>query len=117
MSGGSDLDIEILGLFEEPLSVYNTPAHKMPLLLASGQDEDTWPGNGMTIVNFYEATETLETKARADDLFVVRCLHENDHFSVPNSMFNSALSWLTNHTYGEESPFTNDISSLSSCEE
>ena len=116
MSGGSDLNIDIMSLFEEPLSVYSTPAYKMPLLLASGQDSDIWPGNGMTIVNFYEATETLATKVRADDIFVVRCLHSNDHWSMPNNIFNSAMSWLTNHSYGEESPFSTDKSSLYPCE-
>lgn len=117
ISGGSDLDIEILGLFEEPLAVYETPSHKMPVLLGGGQDGDIWPGNGMTLVNFYESTERLEQKIRDDGHFVVRCLHSNDHWGIPNAMYNSAISWLTSHTYGEESPFASAPSSLASCEE
>ncbi|MEC7984994.1 MAG: hypothetical protein VX278_07515 [Myxococcota bacterium] len=116
LSGGADLDIEILGLFEEPLSVYETPSHTMPILLGSGQEEDIWP-QGMGWVNFYEATTYLEEKVREDGHFVVRCLHSNDHWGTPYGMYNSALSWLTDHTYGEESPFKGDTSTLASCEE
>ena len=117
LSGGSDLEIDILGFFEEPLASYETPSHKMPLLLGGGQDGDIWPGNGMTLVNFYEASQRLESKVRADEHLVVRCLHNNDHWGTPYGMFNSALSWLTVHTYGEESPFKADASSLSDCGE
>ncbi len=116
LSGGADLDIEILGLFEEPLSVYETPSHKMPILLGSGQEEDIWP-QGMGWVNFYETTNHLEEKVREDGLFFVRCLHSNDHWGTPYGMYNSALTWLTDHTYGEESPFQSDTSSLASCGE
>ena len=40
LSGGSNLAIEIFDMFEEPLSVYNTPEYKMLLLLARGKDDD-----------------------------------------------------------------------------
>ena len=115
LSGGSDLEIEILGLFEEPLASYETPSYKMPILLGGGQDGDIWPGNGMTIVNFYEASERLEEKLRTDEHLVVRCIHNNDHWGTPYGMFNSALSWLTVHTYGEDSPYKTDASTLANC--
>ena len=87
----------------------------MPILLGSGQSEDVWPNTQMVLVDFYTATDRLEEQVREDGHLVVRCLHSGDHWGTPYGMFDSAISWLTEHTYGEDSPFQSDISSLSNC--
>ena len=85
----------------------------MPVLLISGQDEDIWPDPSMTIVDFYDASNTLDSQVRDDGHPTVRCLHSSDHFSPPNWSFNLAIDWLTKHEYGVDSPLIGNLDSYS----
>lgn len=113
ISGGADIEVDILGLFEEPLSPYETPSHKMPILLVSGQEQDVWPDPSFTIIDFYSSTDHLEAQVRSDGHPTVRCLHDRDHFSPPNWAYDLALDWLTLHDYGVESPLIGNIDAYS----
>jgi poly(3-hydroxybutyrate) depolymerase len=105
MSGGADLDVSI---FENPLSRYETPEWEMPMLLISGGESDVWPDSSFALVNFYEATNTLQDNRVADGLFSVRCDHGQGH-TVTTQAYQTAKSWiLTDHVYGEASPYETD---------
>ena len=99
MSGGSDIDMLT---FDSPLSAYNTPAYPMPALLIAGGDTDTWPGGGLTLVDFSAATDTLEEQLVADDHFVVRCEHTQGH-AIPMAAIQATEIWIDSHRFGEPS--------------
>jgi predicted esterase len=105
MSGGADIDVS---LFENPLSRYETPEWEMPMLLISGGESDAWPDSSFSLVNFYEATNTLQANRSADGLFSVRCDHGQGH-TVTTQAYQTAQSWiLAEHIYGEPSPYETD---------
>ena len=101
MSGGADIDMLT---FDYPLSVYETPANTMPALLISGGSTDAWPGGGLELVNFSDATDTLEDHLVGDGHFVVRCEHSSGH-QVPMGAISLSWDWITAHTFGEPSPY------------
>jgi hypothetical protein len=101
MSGGSDIDMLT---FDDPLSAYATPARQMPALLMSGGSTDAWPGGGLSLVNFSDATDTLENRLVDDGHFVVRCEHDLGH-QVSMSAIGLAWEWIQSHRVGEPSPF------------
>jgi len=100
MSGGSDIDMLT---FDEPLSAYDTPDYKMPALLISGGPDDAWPGNGLELVNFSNATDSLEEQLVEDGHFVVRCEHTYGH-QVPMNALDVGWAWINAHRYDEPSP-------------
>jgi poly(3-hydroxybutyrate) depolymerase len=114
MSGGADIEMMT---FDNLLSTYETSEYAMPALLISGGSNDTWPGGGLTLVDFTAATDTLQGKLLADGHFVVRCEHTQGH-SVPYSAIGAAWDWVDSHEYGVESPYRgtgiDDVDSLSS---
>ena len=99
MSGGSDIDMLT---FDTPLSSYYTPAYAMPALLVAGGTTDTWPGGGLTLVDFRAATDTLEDQLVADDHFVVRCDHTQGH-AIPMAAIEATEIWVGTHRFGEPS--------------
>ena len=102
ISGGADIDVPI---FENLLSRYERPAWDMPMLLISGGDNDAWPDVIFSIVDFNEATDTLENHRTADDLFTVRCRHERGHL-LTTQAYQTAINWFkADHVFGEPSPF------------
>ena len=105
MSGGANIEVPT---FEEKFAPYDTPSVDVPVLLISGGDNDLWPDASFPLVHFQEATDTLQTKLRTDNQFVVRCTHNTGH-NITNKAFNSAIEWLTVHRYGEESPYESGI--------
>ena len=100
MSGGAD--IEML-TFDEPLSLYDTPAYSMPALLISGGSSDAWPGGGLELVNFSDGTDTLEDHLVEDGHFVVRCEHNSGH-TATNASISASWDWIESHYFGEPSP-------------
>ena len=100
MSGGAD--IEMLTL-DSLISEYETPEYAMPSLLITGGVGDEWPGGGMTLVDFTEATNTLENHLTSDGHLVVRCEHTRGH-TVPMQAFNAAQAWISMHQFGSASP-------------
>lgn len=107
MSGGADLQV---ATFENTFAPYKTPSNDIPVLLISGGENDVWPDASFTIVDFDSATDTLQSRLRQDNQFVVRCRHTMGH-SITGKAFLASVDWLTNHTYKEPSPYLNDIGS------
>ena len=99
MSGGSDIDMLT---FDTPLSSSYTPAYPMPALLIAGGSTDTWPGGGLTLLDFSAATDTLEGQLVADDHFVVRCEHTQGH-AIPLAAIEATEIWVDAHRFGEPS--------------
>lgn len=105
-SGGSDINI----LAAEHLA-YETPAARIPVLLASGGANDRWPDPALTIIDFEEATDNLQSGLRGDGEYVARCHHDTGH-NVPEWVWTQTKKWLFNHTYGEPSPYEDGTESL-----
>jgi len=103
MSGGADIEIPI---YENEFAPYSTPISSIPVLLISGGEEDIWGGG---LINFEEATNTLEQRLVTDKKFVVRCRHSQGH-TITMEAFNTAIEWLVNHEYGVDSPYVSGIS-------
>jgi poly(3-hydroxybutyrate) depolymerase len=101
MSGGSDIDFSLVS--EDPIAVYDTPANTMPALLFSGGDEDGWP-QGFVLVNFQDATDSLEANLVADGHYTWRCRHSMGH-TITMPEWSLAKSWALGHAYGEPSPY------------
>lgn len=109
MSGGADVEVIIS---EGLVAAYSTPAWSLPALLWSGGADDVWPDPSYQIVNFEAATDTLEANLVEDGHFVVRCEHELGH-QINNAEWESALTWIAQHRFGEESPYVGaDVSEL-----
>ena len=105
LSGGADVEMP---LYENPFAPYDTPDVLPPLLLVSGGSTDIWPDSTFTIVNFETATDTLQQNVVDDNGFVVRCKHDSGH-TITNTAFTTAIEWMTQHRFGEASPFASDI--------
>ncbi len=102
LSGGSD--IEAPG-YEVLLAEYVTPAVPVPVLLTSGSPEaDVWPNTTYVVVNFAEATDTLQAELAADGSFVVRCQDEGGH-DLSRAEWSLAKDWVASAQFGEPSPF------------
>lgn len=107
MSGGADLQVP---LFEGTFAPYQTPSTDIPILLVSGGDSDIWPDASFTLVDFNDATDTLQENLLADEQFVVRCRHNSGH-TITLKAFSTAVDWILNHEFGEASPYEADIGS------
>jgi poly(3-hydroxybutyrate) depolymerase len=107
LSGGSDLDVPG---YDVPLAPYTTPATDLPVLLTTGADgEDVWPGGGMTVVNFFTASNHLQNELLTDQHFAVRCTDDKGHV-LSNADWNLAVDWAAAHRFGEASPYaTGDL--------
>ena len=100
MSGGSDIDMMT---FEQPLSRYSSFDYSLPSLLITGGSTDEWPGDGLTLVDFTAATDTLQSHLVDDGHYVVRCEHNYGH-TVPPSASAVAREWIEAHRHGDPSP-------------
>ena len=109
MSGGADIEVP---LYEDEFAPYSSPSTNVPVLLVSGGSSDLWPDASFTLVNFEEATNTLQQRLLADQQFVVRCKHNAGH-TITNKAYSTAIDWIVNHEYGVESPYQSDIGSWS----
>ncbi|MEC8380236.1 MAG: hypothetical protein VXZ96_07940 [Myxococcota bacterium] len=109
MSGGADVNIP---LYDNPFAPYDTPSHSPPLLLISGGEADLWPDASFTLVNFETATDVLQANVLEDGGFAVRCKHNSGH-TITNKAFEVSLSWMTEHRFGDPSPYENDIGTWS----
>ena len=113
LSGGADIDMLT---FDNTLSEYITPAKQVPTLLIAGGTTDVWPGGGLELVNFTQATDVLEDHLVSDGHFVVRCEHNQGHV-VPLAAVNASWDWIEAHRFDEDSPFAatgiDDVSSMS----
>jgi poly(3-hydroxybutyrate) depolymerase len=113
MSGGADIE---MATFENKFSRYETPENPLPVLLAEGGSSDVWPDSSFTLLDFHEATDTLQSKLLADGHYVVRCSHSSGH-TITWPIYEVAIEWLTGHSYGQPSPFEGDIGAWESwCE-
>ena len=101
MSGGANIEVPT---FEKKFARYKTPVVDIPVLLISGGANDLWPDASYPIVQFEEATNTLQSKLLEDDQFVVRCTHNTGH-NITNKAFSVAIDWLNAHEYGVSSPY------------
>ena len=104
MSGGADVEAPLVDGIVAP---YETPSWQMPVYLASGGDSDIWPDSSFVIVDFAEATDTLQDHLVEDEHFVMRCKHDYGH-TVTTQEFMIAEEWAINHRYGEPSPYETD---------
>ena len=100
-SGGADVEIP---LFESPFSAWTEPAARVPVLLQAGGSADVWPDESLAIVDFSEATDTLQEHLVDAGHYTVRCDHDSGH-TITQAGYNAAIDWLTEHTYGEPSPW------------
>ena len=105
ISGGADLEI---ATYANPFAPFNIPTNDVPVLLFSGGDQDVWPNASFPIVNFTEGTEHLFSQLQQNDFLAVLCKHNSGHTITPRSYIQS-IEWLTEHTYGEPSPYEQPI--------
>jgi hypothetical protein len=75
-----------------------------------GGDGDTWGGGGYEI-DFEETTLNLSQELADDGHLVVLCNHERGH-NFPANPVEIATTWLLSHTFGEPSPFAQDLALL-----
>jgi predicted esterase len=102
MSGGSDIDFAVAS--EDPIAAYGAPANAdLPVLLFSGGDEDGWP-SGFQMVDFQDATDTLEAHLVEDGYYTWRCRHEMGH-TITMPEWNLAKAWALGHSYGAPSSY------------
>ncbi len=104
-SGGADLTVP---LFEGEFAPYSTPSKDTPVLLVSGGEDDIWPDASFTLVDFNEATDTLQENLLSDGQFVVRCRHNSGH-TITNPTFEAGLDWILNHEFGVPSPYESGL--------
>ena len=98
-SGGAEISVPLDG---SPFLLYETPEKRTPTLLTSGGAEDVWP-QGFAIIDFNDASDTLQGGLRVDGHFVVRCEHEAGH-TIPQAGWELGLEWVEAHEYGTPSP-------------
>ena len=101
-SGGTDFSIPGVG---GPFVSYSTPERQVPVFLSSGGDADVWP-EGFTLVDFETTTDTLEAGLVDDGHRVVRCRHNQGHFSIPSDLWAFSDRWTLEHHFSEDSPFS-----------
>jgi len=103
-SGGAEFSIPGMG---GPYLTYSTPERQVPVLLASGGTEDSWP-QGFAVVNFETTTDTLEAGLVEDGHLVARCSHQQGHYSIPSDLWSFSTRWDLEHHFSEPSPFSED---------
>ncbi|MCB9662715.1 MAG: hypothetical protein H6732_01285 [Alphaproteobacteria bacterium] len=110
-SGGTDQDAT-------PQLVYRSPARKeLPVMLVDGGDNDIWPGGGISILDFKEATAAFRDELVADGHYVLACEHGSGH-TVPVPYWSAIRKFLRQHVFGEPSPFQDgDVPVPDVCEE
>jgi predicted esterase len=102
MSGGSDIDFAVAS--EDPIAAYGPPANPdLPVLLFSGGDEDGWP-QGFQMVDFQDATDTLEAHLVEDGYYTWRCRHDMGH-TITMPEWSLAKAWALGHSYGMPSSY------------
>ncbi len=102
-SGGAEIDDPTTG---DHYLTYETPEHKVPIILATGGDQDVWP-QGFPIVDFTAATEALQASLVADEHLVIRCIHSQGH-AVPQQGWVYSHDWMLEHQFGVPSPTLED---------
>jgi predicted esterase len=113
MSGGADAEVPT---FDSPAARYDTYTNTtLPALLISGGEDDVWPGGGLVVIDFDEATDTLEDHLVGDGHFVVRCRHDSGH-TITQSLLNLSEDWAVSHTFGEASPYVGATDLPEGCE-
>lgn len=105
ISGGADLEV---ATYTNPFAPFNLPTNDIPVLLFSGGEQDVWPNASFPIVNFTEGTDHLFTQLQQNDFLAVLCKHNSGHTITPRS-YTQSIEWLTQHEYGEPSPFETPI--------
>ena len=103
MSGGSDIDFAMVS--DEPIARYESLANDtLSVLMFSGGNTDTWPGGGVTLVDFQLATDNLEANLTSDAHYTWRCRHDSGH-TVTSAEWYLSLDWALSHSFSEPSPF------------
>lgn len=105
ISGGADLEV---ATYTNPFAPFNLPTHDIPVLLFSGGSQDVWPNASFPIVNFTEGTEHLFNQLQQNDFLAVLCKHNSGH-TITSRSYLQSIEWLTQHTYGEVSPFASPV--------
>ena len=105
-SGGSDLSV---ATFQNLWAEYNSPTYKTPTLLVSGGEGDVYPDPSMALINFHEASNTLQSQLAEDGHVTVRCQNNIGHISVTGEGLLAAWDWVNNHRYNEPSPYAEAI--------
>lgn len=106
-SAGSDITVPLAG---ERLE-YTSPAHRVPTLLITGGEDDVWP-DGMAIIDFEDATDSMQDGLVNDGHFVARCRHDLGHLTLPSWYWPLVLDWAFEHEFGRPSPIAADPSLL-----
>lgn len=97
-SGGTDSPVT-------PQLAYRTPARQeLPVMLVDGGSGDTWPGGGITLLDFHTASAAFRDELVADGHYVLTCEHGSGH-TVPSSYWSAIRKFLRAHVFGEPSPF------------
>lgn len=108
-SGGADIEIPI---YDDLASKWTaSPEVPFPTLLVTGGESDEWPGGGIVIVNFLEATDTFQDHLVAGGHDVVRCDHGMGH-TVTNESWSLMVDWAVSHRFNEPSPWATGDRSL-----
>ena len=99
-SGGANIDVPI---WTEPGAAWTGSDTAFPSLLITGGETDVWP-EGFEIVNFVEATDTLQAALVDEGHYVVRCDHGRGH-TLTNTAWEFMIAWSVSHRFGEISPW------------
>ena len=101
-SGGSDLELPIEG---GPFISTQDLAFAPPALLVAGGTGDVWPDPILPVIDFVEASDTLQTSLLSAGAPVVRCDNDLGHAVITDSLWSLAMDWMNAHALpntGEE---------------
>ena len=93
-SGGSDLELPIEG---GPFIVTAGIDTAPPALLVAGGTGDVWPDPILPVIDFVEATDTLQSSLLAAGSPVVRCDNDLGHAVITNELWSLAMDWMAAH--------------------
>ena len=99
-SGGANIDVPI---WTEPGAAWTGSDNAFPSLLITGGESDVWP-EGFEIVDFVDATDTLQGALVDEGHYVVRCDHGRGH-TLTNTAWEFMIDWSVSHRFGEVSPW------------
>ena len=105
ISGGANLEV---ATYSNLFAPFSPPTDNVPVLLFSGGNQDVWPNSSFPIVNFEEGTDNLFTLLRQNQSLAVLCKHNSGH-TITSRSYQQSIEWLTQHTYGEPSPFDSPL--------
>lgn len=94
LSGGTDAPL----VFGGCMNPYATPAWRIPVLAVHG-------GQDQVVLNFNQMATSLYEKLVRDDAPAILCDHGEGHV-VPDTYGDWAWPWLTEHRFGEVSPWS-----------